>query len=238
MDNENNNNIQSIEEKEEKKELRKNAENSFSSSLFGYKKSQVDEYIALINANLSGAQSVFDEQSEEFKQNVTFLNREKQTLEERIAQLEDQASSALKQVQECEELVSEAYVLKDENNKLQDQVNSLFSKLERCKEVVAENRVLKEKMAEVELFKKRAIEEKELMTAEIEKLRKENTAQAYDFAEQKKELEAQYLNANLKRAEYLQVHSYHIGKTDELLDEIVKQFKLALKSFEGLESTQ
>ena len=104
--------------------------------------------------------------------------------------------------------------------------------------MIVENRVLKEKMAEIEVFKKRALEEKELMTEEIEKLRKENTDQAYDFAEQKKDLETQYLNANLKRAEYLQVHSYHISKTDELLEEIVKQFKLALKSFEGLENTQ
>lgn len=238
MDKKDNENVKKSEEKQEVKELKKSTENFFSSSLFGYKKSEVDEYIALLNANLSGAQCVFDEQCEDYKKNVTFLNREKQTLEERIAQLEDQASSALKQVQECEKLVAEASELKEENKKLQDQVNSMYSKLERCKEVLAENRVLKEKMAEIEVFKKRALEEKELMTEEIEKLRKENTDQAYDFAEQKKDLETQYLNANLKRAEYLQVHSYHIGKTDELLDEIVKQFKLALKSFEGIENTQ
>ncbi|NLP48066.1 MAG: hypothetical protein GX345_03890 [Clostridiales bacterium] len=233
---ENTENIENAEDKAAETEAAQ-AVVSFSGAFAGYKKSEVDEYIALLNTNLANAQRVFDQQSEEYKENLTFLNREKQTLEENLALLEEQAGKALAEAEENKEALAAAADLKKENEELRRQVNSLFSKLELCKNLVTENRELKEKVAEVEVFKKHSLEEKEIMAAEVEKLREENTKLTYDFAQEKKELEAQYLNANLQRAEHLHLHNYHVNKTDELLEEALKQFKLALKSLEDIENT-
>ena len=132
-----------------------------------------------------------------------------------------------KRVAEYEAAINERDAMKAQNAQLQEQVRSLFSKLELCKNLVTENRMFKSKIAEIDIERKYMDEQKAMLNAEIAKLRETNTNQAYDFAEQKKDMEAQFLNNNLRLAELLQVHTYHIEKSDELLNEAIKQFILA-----------
>jgi chromosome segregation ATPase len=209
---------------------------TFKKVMGGYKPSEVNEYIEALNANLESAQQVFDAQSAELKSNLAFVSRERDKFKEEHAAMLEKLKKCERKVSEYETAINEREALKTQNAQLQEQVRSLFSKLELCKNLVTENRTFKSKIAEIDIERKYMDEQKALLNAEIAKLREANTSQAYDFAEQKKDMEAQFLNNNLRLAELLQVHTYHIEKTDELLNEAIKQFSQAKKSLDGLNS--
>jgi len=209
---------------------------TFKKVMGGYKPSEVNEYIESLNANLESAQQVFDAQSVELKSNLAFVSRERDKFKEEHAVMLEKLKACEKRVAEYEAAINERDAMKAQNAQLQEQVRSLFSKLELCKNLVTENRMFKSKIAEIDIERKYMDEQKAMLNAEIAKLRETNTNQAYDFAEQKKDMEAQFLNNNLRLAELLQVHTYHIEKSDELLNEAIKQFILAKKSLDGLNS--
>ena len=211
---------------------------TFKKTIRGFNPKEVNEYIEVLSANLSGAQQVFEAQSAELKSSLALISRERDNLKVELASMAGKAEAYEQKNAECEENVRELAAVKVDNAQLQERVNSLFSKLELCKNLAAENRDLRNKAAEIDMERKHMEEQKALLTAEIAELRDENTKQAYEFAEQKKDIETQFLNENLRRAELMQLHTYHVGKTDELINEITKQFKLAKKSLEEMETKQ
>jgi cell division septum initiation protein DivIVA len=211
---------------------------TFKRVMRGFNPSEVNEYIEVLTANLANAQLVFDAQSAELKSNIAFASRERDKLKEELAATQDKMEAYEQKCAECEEIKEELDDLREKNANLREQVNSLFSKLELCKNLAAENREIKNKAAEIDIERKHMAEQKALLAAEIAELREINTQQAYNFAEQKKDIETQYLNDSLRRAELMQVHTYHIRKSSELLDEVNKQFKLAKKSLEEMETKQ
>ncbi len=211
---------------------------TFKKVLRGFDPKQVNEYIEVLSANLAGAQRVFDEQSDELKSSLTLISRERENLKAELATMAGKAEAYEQKNAECEESIRDLAAVKAENVQLQERVNTLFSKLELCKNLAAENRELRNNAAEIEIERKQMEEQKALLAAEIAELREENTKQAYEFAEQKKDIETQFLNENLRRAELMQLHTYHVGKTDELINEIAKQFKMAKKSLEEMETKQ
>lgn len=211
---------------------------TFKKALNGYKPAEVDEYIALLNANLANARQVFDTQLDEMKSNLAFVTRERDKMKEDFDAMAKKAEEFDAKCEELERTVQETNEIKAKNTQLQEQVNNLYAKLELCKNLAAENRECRNKAAEIDMKRKHMEEEKTKLDEEIARLREENTRQAYIFAEQKKEIEAQFMNENLRRAELMQLHTYHIRKSDELMDEVVKQFKLAKKSLEEIEEKQ
>lgn len=210
----------------------------FKKTMWGFNPKEVNEYIEVLNANLANAKQVFEAQSEELKSSLALVSRERDNLTVDFADVAGKAQAYEKKYAECEQTIQELATVKTDNVRLQEQVNALFSKLELCKNLAAENRECRNKAAEIEIERKQIEEQKVLLTAEIAELREENTRQAYAFAEQKKDIEAQFLNENLRRAELMQQHTYHVGKTDELINEMAKQFKMAKKSLEEMESKQ
>lgn len=208
---------------------------SFKKIFRGFDPTEVNEYIEVLSANLTGAQRVFDEQSEELKSSLALISRERDNLKTDLAEMAGKAAAYEQKHAECEESIRELTAVKAENVQLQERVNALFSKLELCKDLATENREHRNKAAEIEIERKHMEEQKTLLAREIADLREENTKQAYEFAQQKKDIEAQFLNENLRRAELMQTHTYHIHKSDELINELVKQFKMGLQSLEGIE---
>ncbi len=204
----------------------------------GFDPKAVNEYIEVLSANLAGAQRVFDVQSDELKSSLTLISRERDNLKAELTEMAGKAAAYEQKHAECEESIRELTAVKAENAQLQERVNALFSKLELCKNLAAENREHRNKAAEIEIERKHMEQQKALLAAEIAELREENTKQAYEFAEQKKEIETQFLNENLRRAELMQLHTYHVAKTDELINEMAKQFKLAKKSLDEMETKQ
>lgn len=211
---------------------------TFKKTMWGFNPKEVNEYIEVLTANLAGAQQVFQAQSDELKSNLALISRERDNLKIELDKMAGKAETYEQKSTECEQSLQELATVKTDNVRLQEQVNALFSKLELCKNLAAENRECRNKAAEIEIERKHIEEQKALLTAEIAEMREENTRQAYDFAEQKKDIEAQFLNENLRRAELMQLHTYHINKTDELMNEFVKQFKLAKKSLEETQTKQ
>ncbi len=97
-----------------------------------------------------------------------------------------------------------------------------------------EIRQLKLKISDLESGLKSAEQTKNKMAEEIAALREENSKQAYSFAAQKKEIEMQISLERLNRSEILQVHSYNIQKSEELLGEVAKQISQAKASLDQL----
>lgn len=210
----------------------------FKKTMWGFNPKEVNEYIEVLTANLANAQQVFDAQSDELKSSLALVSRERDNLKAELAVVAGKAEAYEQKYAECEQTIQELATVKTDNTRLQEQVNALYSKLELCKDLAAENRECRNKAAEIEIERRHMEEQKALLTAEIAELREENTRQAYDFAEQKKDIETQFLNENLRRAELMQLHTYHINKSDELMNEFVKQFKLAKKSLEETQAKQ
>jgi len=208
---------------------------TFKKALNGYKPAEVDEYIALLNANLANARQVFDTQLDEMKSNLAFVTRERDKMKEDFDAMAEKAEEFDAKCEELERTVQEINEIKAKNTQLQEQVNNLYAKLELCKNLAAENRECRNKAAEIDIQRKHMEEERTKLDEEIARLREENTRQNYLFAEQKKDIETQFLSDNLRRAELMQLHTYHIRKSDELMDEFVKQFKLAKKSLDEME---
>lgn len=200
----------------------------------GFHPGQVNEYIELINTNLSNAQRVFDEQSRELKNQSAFIARENEKLREQQAAMIEKVEAYEKKCEECKAAIEERNALAAEKAQLQEQVRSLFTKLEACKNLAEDNRRLKAQAAQIEVERKHMQQQKATMSEEIAALRTQNADQAHNFAEQKKDIEQQFTNELLRRAELLQVHTYHMDKSEELLSEVIKQFSQAKKSLDDI----
>lgn len=311
----------------------------FKKMLWGLNPKEVNDYIEALNANLTSAQRVFDEQSEELKSNLTFIMRERDNLKAELAIVMDKAGAHKqmnveyeqksadyeqglqeletiktelaamtdkaeeyeqknaeyernkrelettkyelavmtdkaeayeqmnaeyeKNIEELGTIKSELIVMTDKAKEYEQQITEYEQRLqelekikselvamadrakeyerqnavheESIRELSAENREHRKKIARIETERNRLEEQSALLVAEIAGLREENIKQAYDFAQQKKDIETQFINEKLQRAELMQLYTYHVRKSDDLINELVKQFNMAVKALEDIE---
>jgi len=207
---------------------------TFKKVMRGFDPKEVYEYIEVINANLAKAQQVFDEKFQEFKSSYALLARERDNLREEQAVVNEQIAAYKSRIESDSQRFEQHDEVVSQNEQLQEQVRTLYTKLESCKNLVTENQQMKSRLNELELEKKFFEQQKAKYDTEITELREINQKQAYEFAQQKKEIELQYSTERAGTLEVLQQHSYHVLRAEEYLKEFLNQFSKARDSLNDI----
>lgn len=207
---------------------------TFKKVMRGFDPKEVYDYIEVVNANLAKAQQVFDEKFQEFKSSYALLARERDNLREEQAVVNEQIAACKSRIESDRERLEQFEEIAAQNEQLREQVSTLFAKLESCKNLVTENQQMKSRLNELELEKKFFEQQKAKYDTEITELREINQKQAYEFAQQKKEIELQYSTERAETLEVLQQHSYHVLRAEEYLKEFLNQFSKARDSLNDI----
>ncbi len=206
----------------------------FKKSMFGLNPAEVYEYIDIINSNLISAQQVFDKKFEEYKNNAQLLTVERDSLKEKNQVLIEKVAKYESELKQLREASSRAQELYDENEKYKSIISEFQSKLDACRELINENRALKNQLADLKTMYEGYAEQERKYEAELSELREINKKQVYTFAQQKNEIETKFSTERLRLLKLLQVHTYHVRQSENLLKELQKQFEQSLDSLKEL----
>lgn len=206
----------------------------FKKAMFGLNPSEVYEYIDIINSNLISAQQVFDKKFDEYRNNLQLITVERDSLKEENQALTERATKNESELKELREASSHAEQLYEENEKYKTIISEFQLKLESCKELINENRVIKAQLADLKTLQEGYSEQESKYESELAELREINKKQVYTFAQQKNEIETKFSTERLRLLKLLQVHTYHIRQSENLLKELQKQFEQSLDSLKEL----
>ncbi|NLB37269.1 MAG: hypothetical protein GX824_08255 [Clostridiales bacterium] len=206
----------------------------FKKAMFGLNPSEVYEYIDIINSNLISAQQVFDKKFDEYRNNLQLITVERDSLKEENQALTERATKNESELKELREASSHSEQLYEENEKYKTIISEFQLKLESCKELINENRALKAQLADLKTLQEGYSEQESKYESELAELREINKKQVYTFAQQKNEIETKFSTERLRLLKLLQVHTYHIRQSENLLKELQKQFEQSLDSLKEL----
>ncbi len=140
---------------------------------------------------------------------------------------------------EAEDTIAENERLKvetqDSTKRLAEAKADLAKATEALSAVKPELSSLRKAVADYNVRKEMFEKQKKTFDEELTNLRATNKQQAYDFAQQRSELESKVSAERLELTKQVQVHSYHLSQSQLLLTELMKQFEQAQASFKGLE---
>ncbi len=152
---------------------------SFKKVVRGYNPDEVDEYIDLLNANLAGAQQVFEARSAEMKDSITFVSRERDQLKADKAEMAEKAAAYDQKCAELKAASEELETVKDRNAQLAEKVGIADPKF--AEDLIEENKQLKAKIEAVNSELAAAEKKKNDLTDETAGLTEANTKLANEI---------------------------------------------------------
>lgn len=153
---------------------------SFKKVMRGYNPAEVNEYIDMLNANLAGAQQVFDEQSTELKDSIAFVSRERDRLKAEKAEIIEKAAAYDRKCLDLKAALDELDSLKSRNAQLME--NAGVADPKYAQTLTEENDQLKSKIETVAAELDSAEKKKNELAEEVASLSDTNAKLSHEIA--------------------------------------------------------